>query len=64
MEQKVSDDVAALEKSLAGKGVKYLMASAFEADRLTLDVFGPAMHEAWINFKREEWSSYHNHVSD
>jgi hypothetical protein len=27
---------------------------AFEDDRLTLDVFGPAMHEAWIDFKREE----------
>ena len=37
---------------------------AFEADPLTRDVFGPAMHKAWIDFKREEWSSYHNHVSD
>jgi glutamine synthetase len=37
---------------------------AFEDDRLTLDVFGPAMHEAWIDFKRKEWSNYHDHVSD
>lgn len=37
---------------------------AFEADPLTAQVFGPDMHKAWISFKREEWSSYHNHVSD
>lgn len=37
---------------------------AFEADPLTREVFGPEMHKAWIAFKREEWSSYHNHVSD
>jgi glutamine synthetase len=37
---------------------------AFEADPLTAEVFGPAMHKAWIDFKRDEWSSYHNHVSD
>ena len=37
---------------------------AFAADPLTAEVFGPAMHKAWIDFKRDEWSSYHNHVSD
>ena len=37
---------------------------AFEADPLTKEVFGAALHESWIGFKREEWSSYHNHVSD
>ena len=37
---------------------------AFEADPLTEMVFGPEMHAAWSGFKREEWSSYHNHVSD
>ena len=37
---------------------------AFEADPLTVEVFGGNMHKAWVDFKREEWSSYHNHVSD
>ena len=37
---------------------------AFEADPLTEQVFGTSMRNAWIAFKREEWSSYHNHVSD
>jgi glutamine synthetase len=37
---------------------------AFEADPLTRTVFGASLHDAWIAFKREEWSSYHNHVSD
>ncbi|MEL7049817.1 MAG: type III glutamate--ammonia ligase, partial [Pseudomonadota bacterium] len=37
---------------------------AFEADPLTKEVFGADMHASWIAFKREEWSSYHNHVSD
>jgi glutamine synthetase len=37
---------------------------AFEADPLTKEVFGASLHESWIAFKREEWSSYHNHVSD
>jgi glutamine synthetase len=37
---------------------------AFEADPLTKSVFGASLREAWIAFKREEWSSYHDHVSD
>lgn len=37
---------------------------AFEADELTAKVFGPEMHKAWLDFKRQEWLSYMNHVSD
>lgn len=37
---------------------------AFEADPLTQTVFGRDMHKSWLDFKREEWSSYLNHVSD
>jgi glutamine synthetase len=37
---------------------------AFEDDPLTVDVFGPAMHKAWLDFKRDEWQSYTTHVSD
>lgn len=37
---------------------------AFEADPLTASVFAPAMHKAWLDYKRDEWTSYINHVSD
>ncbi len=36
---------------------------AFEADPLTLEVFGPDLHEAYIDFKRSEWEDFHNTVS-
>ena len=36
---------------------------AFEADPLTLDVFGPELHAAYIEFKRDEWEDFHNTVS-
>jgi glutamine synthetase len=37
---------------------------AFESDPLTLEVFGPDLHEAYIEFKRAEWEDFHNTVSD
>lgn len=37
---------------------------AFEADPLSKAVFGEKMFESWIDFKRQEWLSYTNHVSD
>jgi glutamine synthetase len=37
--------------------------AAFEADPLTLDVFGADLHEAYIDFKRAEWDDFHNTVS-
>ena len=37
---------------------------AFAADPLPRQVFGEAMAEAFINFKRQEWSDYHADVSD
>lgn len=39
-------------------------ADAFVADGLSRTVFGDKMFDAWVNFKREEWLSYTNHVSD
>ena len=36
---------------------------AFEADPLTLEVFGPDLHAAYIDFKRAEWEDFHNTVS-
>jgi glutamine synthetase len=37
---------------------------AFEADPLSKTVFGEKMYSSWIDFKRQEWLSYTNHVSD
>ncbi|HET6387979.1 type III glutamate--ammonia ligase [Hyphomicrobium sp.] len=38
--------------------------SAFDADPLSEDVFGAAMKKTWVDYKRDEWLSYLNHVSD
>lgn len=37
---------------------------AFEADSLAKEVFGVDMFNAYVDFKRNEWIDYHNHVSD
>lgn len=37
---------------------------AFTADPLSRRVFGETMFAAWTEFKRAEWTSYINHVSD
>lgn len=38
--------------------------AAFAADPLAKAVFGPALHETWIEYKTTEWLRYLNHVSD
>jgi glutamine synthetase len=37
---------------------------AFEADPLSREVFGDAMFDSFVSFKRQEWTEYHTHVSD
>ena len=37
---------------------------AFEADPLAKEVFGDAMHKAWVTFKKAEWDDYCRHVSE
>lgn len=37
---------------------------AFEADPLSKAVFGEGLFEAWLDYKRDEWTRYLNHVSD
>jgi glutamine synthetase len=37
---------------------------AFAADPLSKRVFGDAMFDAYVTYKRQEWESYHSHVSD
>lgn len=36
---------------------------AFVSDDLAKATFGPAMHKAFVDYKREEWNSYRYHVS-
>ena len=57
------------EEQIAELGVRLLPRTlseaidAFEADPLTLEVFGPDLHQAYIDFKRSEWEDFHNTVS-
>jgi glutamine synthetase len=54
----------------AAQGVTWLprtlseAVDAFEKDPLSRAVFGDVMFEAWVEYKRAEWLSYQNHVSD
>jgi len=58
------------EKELKKLGVGYLPRTmgealdAFEADPLSRQVFGPGLFTSWLDYKRDEWLSYTNHVSD
>ncbi|MEL6479415.1 MAG: type III glutamate--ammonia ligase [Pseudomonadota bacterium] len=36
----------------------------FAKDPLSKAVFGEAMYDSWLGYKRDEWLSYLNHVSD
>jgi glutamine synthetase len=57
-------------EELDALGIKHLPKTleealdAFEADPLGATAFGPQMRTAWLDFKRDEWTSYINHVSD
>ena len=37
---------------------------AFAADPLAEEVFGALMHKTFVEFKRDEWAAYQQHVSD
>lgn len=58
------------DAALAALGVRTLprtlgeAVEAFAADPLSRKVFGEAMFDAFVDFKRREWTEYHNHVSD
>ena len=58
------------EEELKALGITHLPSTlkeaidAFAADPLSEKVFGPAMTKSWLDFKRDEWMSYINHVSD
>ena len=62
------DMYAQSDEQIAELGVELLPRTlaeaidAFEADPLTLEVFGPDLHRAYIDFKRADWEDYHNTV--
>lgn len=57
-------------KQLAERGITMLPRTlgdaieAFAADPLSRSVFGDAMFESFVAYKREEWESYHGAVSE
>lgn len=58
------------DDELKAAGIEYLPRTLGEAverfatDELARQTFGPAMHDAWVDLKRNEWLEYLNHVSD
>ena len=58
------------DKELADLGVTKLPRTlgeaidAFAESRLAREVFGDKMFETWLDYKRQEWLVYLNHVSD
>ena len=58
------------EAELHSQGIQYLprtlgeAVDAFEADPFSKQVFGELMYSSFVDYKRQEWTDYHNHVSD
>ncbi len=58
------------DKQLKKLGVRHLPRNlgeaihAFEADPFSAQVLGPAMHGVWLDYKKTEWESFCNHVTD
>ena len=58
------------DKEIADAGIECLPRNLSEAtdaiadDALAQTVLGADMHKAFVDFKRGEWDSYHNTVSD
>jgi glutamine synthetase len=58
------------EAELKAQGIQLLPRTlleaieAFAADPLSREVFGDLMFKTYVDFKRQEWTEYHNHVSD
>ncbi|PKM21583.1 MAG: type III glutamate--ammonia ligase [Gammaproteobacteria bacterium HGW-Gammaproteobacteria-14] len=58
------------DADIQAQGIQFLPQSleeaitAFEEDPLSKQVFGERMFNAYVAFKRDEWRSYHNHVSE
>jgi glutamine synthetase len=57
------------DAEIAAQGIEYLprnlgeAVESFEADPLSRQVFGEAMFDSFVGYKKSEWESYQNHVS-
>lgn len=63
MYQKSAEDLESLGLSTLPASLGEAL-DAFERDALSEAVFGGAMRDAWLSYKRDEWASYSFHVSD
>ncbi len=63
MYHKSDADLKALGIKLLPRNLEEAI-DAFEADPLSAQVMGPDMFKSYAGFRREEWESYHNAVSD
>ena len=58
------------DAEIAAKGIEFLPKNlseaidALEADSLAREVLGDDMFKAFVDYKRDEWNSYHNHISE
>lgn len=58
------------DAELAAMGIQYLprnleeAVDAFEADAFSREVLGEPMFKAFADYKRKEWTDYHNHIAD
>ena len=73
LEPQPANDVNLFEQSEAYRqeqGIKWLPRSlqeaiqALEVDPLAEQVMGKLMKDAWVDYKNDEWGSYHNHISN
>ena len=60
---KSSEELEALGVGLLPRTLQEAV-EAFAIDPLGKQVFGEEMFDAWVAYKRDEWMSYLNHVSD
>ncbi|MGV1015063.1 MAG: type III glutamate--ammonia ligase, partial [Methyloceanibacter sp.] len=63
MYHKSDADLAAMGIAVLPRNLHEAL-DAFEADPLSAEVMGPDMFKSYLAFRREEWESYHNAVSD
>ncbi len=63
MYYKTNADLAAMGITVLPRNLEEAL-DAFEADPLSAEIMGPDMFKSYLAFRRDEWDSYHNAVSD
>ena len=60
---KTPEELSALGIRMLPRSLEEALA-AFAADPFSKAVFGPEMHQSWLDYKTDEWTRYASHVSD